>query len=288
MENAAIGKGFGHLPANRPSADEEASALAYDPAVYFEEYYRTLSRGTLTDRDTISPFVTELDSRFHFNAVENASISALARAEPIPPRGGLIRAWEHARRSQRRRLFDVGSGSGHWIGFFLEIGAVAEAVGCEISPRALAHLASRFAAAPVLAIAHDVADAPLPDTVVGPGFDYVTAIGVMFHIIEDDRWRRALRHLAAAARPGGLILIGGAFGEATRNVQFHGDDSRPLRDARPADGSYRVSKRLRSLEDWRAASALAGLEMVEVIRTGSDPALVTPENDLLVLRRPQG
>jgi SAM-dependent methyltransferase len=281
------GKGFGHLPANRPSIEEEAAAVSYDPAVYFDEYYRTIRREALTDRDTIGPFVSELDSRYHFNAVENAIIRALARAEPIPPRGGLITAWEHVRRGQTRRLFDVGSGSGHWIAFFLEAGVAAEAAGCEISPRALGHLKRRFGdVGQVKLVAHDISEAPLPEAILGAGFDYVTAIGVMFHIVDDERWSRALAHLAAAAKPGGLLLVGGAFGEATRNVQFHGDDTRPLRDARPADGTYRVSKRLRSLADWQAAASLAGLEIVDLIRTESDPALVTPENDLLVLKRP--
>jgi SAM-dependent methyltransferase len=286
MEPRGQEKGFGHVPANRPSAEEEAAAISYDPTVFFDEYYRALGRESLTDRDTIGPFVSELDARFHFNAVENAILRALARTEPIPPRGGLIRAWEHARRRQGRRLFDVGSGAGHWIRFFLETGTAAEALGSEIAPRALDHLRSRFAEKPaVRLIAHDIAAAALPEAEVGPGFDYVTAIGVMFHIVEDERWRRALIHLASATRPGGLILVGGEFGETTRTVQFHGDDARPLRDAKPTEGPYRVSKRLRSLADWRTAARAAGLEIAELIRTESDPALLTPENDLLVLRR---
>ena len=278
-------KGFSSLPSHRP--DAESPVVPYDAATFFDGFYRHKRAGALTDRDTLGPLLSELDAHFHFNAVENAILKALARVEPIPPRSGMIQAWEHALRREGRRLFDVGSGAGHWIEFFARIGRASEAVGCEIAPRALEHLHARFDPIEgVTILDHDIAEAAPPAELVGQGFDYVTAIGVMFHIVDDARWAAAVNHIASVLKPGGLALIGGEFGDTTRNVQHHADDAKPLRDAAPADGVFRVSKRVRSLSDWRRVADAAGLEVVDLIRSDADPGFVTPENDLLVLRRP--
>ena len=279
-------KGFAHLSARGPSLEQEESAVAYEATIFFDHIYKYGNDAALTDRDTIGPSISQLDSRFHFNSVENALLRALARAEPIPARGVLVRGWEYSLSRRGHRLFDVGSGAGHWIAFFREIGFVSEVVGCEISSRALSHLRRRFAETPgVSIIEHDIAAAPLSADQRAGGFDYVSAIGVMFHIVEDECWQRALIHVAEAVKPGGLVFVGGEFGHVTRNVQFHADDRNPLRGPGPGEAAYRVSKRVRALADWQGAAGAAGLEIVDLIRTGSDPAFVTPENDLLVLRR---
>lgn len=280
-------KGFADVAKNRP--EEGAEVVSYDAALFFDGMYRHSRPEVLRDRDTIGPFVTELDSRFHFNATENALIRALVHVEPIPQRGGLVRAWEHAVRSRGARLFDLGSGSGHWVQFFLDLGQATEAVACEIAPRALQHLHDIFDANPNVTVTdHNLAVEPLPADLAGDGFDFVTAIGVMFHIVDDSAWRTTIANLAAITKPGGLLLVGGEFGDTTRNVQFHADDAKPMRDVKPADGEpYRVSKRVRSLSDWEAALAATGnLEIVTTIFTEGAAGLVTPENNVLVLRRP--
>lgn len=272
-------KGFTNLPKHQPQVNDPTTPYRAD--IFFDAAYRHSRAEVLTDRDTIGPFASLLDARFHFNAVGNSIIRALTRQEPLPQRGALIRAWEHSRRG--RKVLDIGSGSGHWIDFFLSNGIASEATGCEIAPRSIDHLRSRFADNQSVSILdHDIVQGP-PESAA---FDYVCAIGVMFHIVEDDRWQAALENLAAAAKPGAILFIGGEFGATTRNAQFHADDHRPTRDAAPDDGVYRVSKRLRSMSHWQKAASLAGLEVVDLVRTDSDPALICPENDLLVLRRP--
>lgn len=55
-------------------------------------------------------------------------------------------------------------------------------------------------------------------------FDVINAIGVVFYIVEDDRWRQALANMRGLLEEGGVLLVGGEFGCITQNVQFHSRD----------------------------------------------------------------
>jgi ribosomal protein L32 len=72
-------------------------------------------------------------------------------------------------------------------------------------------------------------------------------------------------------------------------VQFHRvDGSNPGRSTtRAALRPERVNKRVRSLADWEKLAASLGASIAELVRSDADPAIQTPENDLLVLRLAQ-
>lgn len=160
---------------------------------------------------------------------------------------------------------------------------MAEAVGVEISPTMAAHLRSKYAGDSAVTILE--ADSAEPEFSAGQ-FDIVSAIGVMFHIVDDARWLAALANLAKALKPDGLLLVGGDFGNETRNVQFHRTDrfeSWAEHDA--AEDQTLVNKRVRSLAAWSEAAADCGLVIADLVRTEFAFGITTPENDLLVLRR---
>ena len=59
----------------------------------------------------------------------------------------------------------------------------------------------------------------------------------------------------------------------------------------PGHGSRRGScsgynKRVRALSTWVAEAARLGLEVVDLVRADRDYAITTPENDILLLRKP--
>ena len=89
--------------------------------------------------------------------------------------------------------------------------------------------------------------------------------------------------------PDGVILVGGEFGNETRNVQFHHEDNfetwREFKQAKPTIGQVRVNKRVRSLDEWQEAATSSGLVIVDLLHAENDPSLATPENNLLVLVR---
>jgi SAM-dependent methyltransferase len=124
----------------------------------------------------------------------------------------------------------------------------------------------------------DVCD-PLP---IEGSFDVVNAIGVMFHIVEDERWERAVANLAGRLAPDGVMIVGGQFGPVTHDVGFR----RPRGDGSGAGrGGAEVLKRLRSRRRWQRCAAQAGLHQVRYVRTRKSREIDAPESNLLVFGR---
>jgi SAM-dependent methyltransferase len=242
------------------------AASAYDAKRFFESWHRA-SGGTLADADTIAPGRSALASRYHYNAVENAIIEYLASHPGRPIRS----------------VLDIGSGAGHWIGFYRDVVGAETVVGVEISNGAVAELERAFGGE-VEVVQADVAS---PAFSLGREFDLVSAIGVMFHIVEDEAWEQALANLARHLAPDGALVVSGQFGFVTENVQFHRTDTfatwEEFRTA--AAGASLVNKRIRSLRRWRRAARRAGLRVEWLKRTAKSVSLELPENNVLVLRR---
>jgi SAM-dependent methyltransferase len=263
--------------------------VTYDGKSYFESFYRAGARDeAMPDRVTLG-MVTEPESRFHYNGVENSIIRAHVRMYPPPP-GVMASAWHEIQKRSGMRLLDVGSGTGHWIDFFISTFLVSHATGIEITDKMCAFLRGKYSGRPAVRIVN--ADVSSPSFFVqdlGGPFEYISAIGVLFHIVDDDKWRSAIANLSAALSPEGLMFVGDEFGVETRSVQFHNSDHfdtwREHDQATGREGELRVNKRVRSLADWQRAAGDAGLVLVDLVRTDRDPAITTPEADILVLRR---
>lgn len=264
--------------------------VPYDAKEYFESFYVATVEGEAKDSDTIGGAVTEPESRFHYNAVENAIIRGLLLLDPLPP-PMLIRARYALRQRARLSLIDIGSGTGHWIDFFRSTYQIAEVTSVEITERMSSFLRDKYAGQAVRVVSGDVSDAEFTDSTFEAPADYISAIGVMFHIVEDERWERSLANLARALKPDGVLVFGGEFGDETRDVQFHTVDTfSSWRDSRQggAEGEVRVNKRIRSLEMWRTALDRAGMEVVDVVITEKDERLAAPENNILIAVRSDG
>jgi len=239
----------------------------FDAKRYFESWHR--ASGSLEDSETIAPGADPLRTAYHYNAVENAIMDCLARQRLPSP----------------LTVLDVGSGAGHWIDFYRRVFGASSVVGLELSALAVEGLQAKYAGQ---------AEVEIAEGDVGAGgfslerrFGLVNAVGVMFHIVDDDRWERAVANLARQLEPGGLAVITGQFGHTTRNVQFHRRDDFSSWDEFRSPGSdvALVNKRIRSLRRWRACAATAGLEVVRRQRTQVSRAIPTPENNVLILQR---
>ena len=114
----------------------------------------------------------------------------------------------------------------------------------------------------------------------------INAIGVAFHIVDDQRWRQALANMSALLAERGVLLVGGEFGRITQDVQFHSrDEFADLAELMkpPPEREVFVNKRLRSLRYWRSAAPEVGLRVRRVVRTSRCLDIRTPENNVLVL-----
>lgn len=264
----------------------QTAETGYDAATFWDSFFKSGDGAALHDRDTIGPMVTVAASRFHFNAVENGIIRAVARQDEFPY-GWQVKTWEFAKRRAELRLVDIGSGTGHWIDFFRDALYVNSAIGIEVAAAAVHYLRSKYSGQTEVQIVEaDIGSIDFEPAKLEREADFISAIGVMFHIVDDERWLRALENMKAMLAPHGLMFIGGDFGATTRNLQYHRADSFDSLSATAVsedDGAVRVNKRVRSLANWHAAAAATSLAIVDLVRVDCDWTIHTPENDVLVL-----
>lgn len=134
------------------------------------------------------------------------------------------------------RVLDLGSGTGFYLDLWRELGA-GSIVGSDITDVAVTRLAQRH---PDLELVRfDAADDDLPWS--EQSFDAISAMDVLFHVVDDERFERALRNARRLLRPGGVLVFSDLF--------VHGEPWRAPHQA------------IRSLTQIAAAVGAAGLEL---------------------------
>jgi SAM-dependent methyltransferase len=135
-------------------------------------------------------------------------------------------------------VFEVATGSGVYVDFWRQQG-IARLVGIDLSEAASAAMRTRF---PQYHFhKRDLAEPGLAE-LVGTGFDLVTAVDVLYHIVDDEGFARSLENIAAVVAPGGLLAI--------HDIFLHGQTR---------EFGY---MRLRSLSDYTRALERAGFEVL--------------------------
>ena len=286
MRESESQREFDEAQRGSEAGDAERREVPCDEAVFFESFYAANVQGQVQDWMTMGS-ISEPEARFHYNSLENSIIRALLRIAP-PPADQAVRMWRAMQLRQDLRLLDVGSGTGHWIDFMRAAFLVQRAVGLEVTARMSAYLREKYAEEPGVEVRSLDVASPGALSELG-SFDLITAVGVLFHIVDDARWEAAVQNLAQALAPEGLLLISGELGSETRNVQFHRQDRfgswREFEGASAEDGGeVRVNKRVRSLARHVELAGRLGLEVLDVVRSDREPGITTAENDLIVLR----
>ncbi|QDV05756.1 hypothetical protein Poly30_12580 [Planctomycetes bacterium Poly30] len=225
--------------------EEAYAAYREAPQTFFERYHED----HFDERSLISPDWTWYETKYHYNLVENGIIDLLGRDSD---------------RIQVGDVLDVGSGTGHWIDFYAKTMEARSVTGVDFSELSSQALARRYEA--IESIRVDRMDITEHRPEFDGRFDLINAIGVMFHIVDDDLWRQAVGHFAGYLRPGGMAIVGGDFG--------------------PESQELGVMRRTRSLAMWEETLGAFGLEACGLKRFdwakgGINPGL---KNNLLAFR----
>ena len=225
--------------------EEAYAAYREAPQHFFERYHED----NFDERSLISPSWTWYETKYHYNLVENGIIDLLGG-----PGSGI----------DVGDVLDIGSGTGHWIEFYARIMEARSVTGADFSQLASKALAERYAGRPDLTV-HQL-DISQHRAEFDDSFDVINAIGVMFHIVDDDLWRAALGHMGKYLRRDGIAIIGGDFGPNTEELG--------------------VMRRTRSLELWEdTLDALdlevCGLELFDWAKGGINEGL---KNNLLAFQ----
>jgi SAM-dependent methyltransferase len=236
--------------------------------------------------------------------------------------GGALNAWMYRVRrrvflAELRRLglagrpelraLDIGSGTGFYVERWHELG-VREVTGSDLTTVAIEQLRRRFPTDRFERF--DVGGEELP--FAAGNFDAISALDVLFHIVDDERFARAIRNLHTLLVPGGTFVFSDNFVHGD-SVRVRHQASRPLEtiEAIVRESGFEIVRRrpmfvllnapvdsgARALHAWwkaltiasshselvgRTAGALAypiELALVERLREG-------PSTELMVCRRP--
>jgi len=154
-------------------------------------------------------------------------------------------------------VLDVGCGTGFFTAYYLERGG--HVTGIDIAPTSIERLRVRHPDSTF--ILGDVSETPITGT-----FAIVNAFDVLYHITDDGRWESAVRHLARAVAPGGVLLLTDVFAKFDRleshNVARTLDRYEPVLAAEGlrVEGLYETHVLLnRELGPFRFLNRLPGL-----------------------------
>jgi SAM-dependent methyltransferase len=123
------------------------------------------------------------------------------RARYVAELRGVTEALEAVGVTRADRVLDVGSGTGIWIDFWQRRGA-REVSGLDLTEKAVERLRARY---PDASFAQ--ADVAEPATTLPSDCDAVSVMSVLTHVTDDARFEQALRNIAAAVRPGGVLVM---------------------------------------------------------------------------------
>lgn len=132
---------------------------------------------------------------------------------------------------------DVGSGTGEYLKRWRELG-LTSITGSDLTSTAVGRLSGEHPSLTIFRMDISAHDAQFPQR-----YDAVSCMDVLFHIVEDDRFRQALGNLRRALKPGGLLFISDNFNHRTNARHEHLVD--------------------RDLGTYEAALRAAGLTVVE-------------------------
>lgn len=203
-----------------PSGDEHAMQMSFDPRHYWE---------------------TRLAGQ---DGLQGVGYTALGR----PYNEWLYRLRRRVFLRQMRscgidfaaaEVLDIGSGTGFYVDRWAELG-VRNITGVDLTAVAVTRLTRRYPA-----YRFHRADVGGDFTSLGLGrFDAISCMDVLFHVVDDEAYRRAIRNIGAALKPGGIAVLSNFF--------VHGATSRPT--------SHVVC---RSLETEEKTLTEAGLEILD-------------------------
>jgi 2-polyprenyl-3-methyl-5-hydroxy-6-metoxy-1,4-benzoquinol methylase len=129
--------------------------------------------------------------------------------------GSIIRSLRLER--SRFDALDIGSGTGFYVGEWLRR-SPRSLTGSDLTEAAVTRLQARFPQAEFIQC--DIG-AQLPASLAGRQFDVVSAMDMLFHIVEDDRYATAFINFARLVKPSGRLIFSENLMRTRKNTVPH-------------------------------------------------------------------
>lgn len=106
---------------------------------------------------------------------------------------------------QDKSVIDIGCGTGFFFEYFQNYQPTS-LTGIDITQASIDFLKEKFPLGRFFKV--DISEPILP---IEGNFDFISAMGVLYHIIDDNRFNQAVRNLSQILSPGGYIFISDTF-----------------------------------------------------------------------------
>lgn len=105
-------------------------------------------------------------------------------------------------------VLDVGAGTGFYLDLWRSLG-VRDVTAADISEFAVESLRARYP--DVTVVQADISQPTMPAALAGRQFDVVSAMDMLFHVVDDEAYQRALQNLVGLVKPDGLLVFSELF-----------------------------------------------------------------------------
>lgn len=102
-------------------------------------------------------------------------------------------------------VLDIGSGSGFYIDIWKQLG-VKNIMGCDITNVSVRNLKNKYPNGEFIEL--DISSNVIP---ISRKFDFISAFDVLFHIVDDDKYERAISNIYELLKPGGILIFSENF-----------------------------------------------------------------------------
>ncbi|WP_458720931.1 class I SAM-dependent DNA methyltransferase [Candidatus Nitrosocosmicus sp. R] len=102
-------------------------------------------------------------------------------------------------------ILDIGSGTGFYISLWKEL-MLPNVTGCDLTKTAVTNLKAKFPDFRFLEF--DIGDDTIP---ISEKFDIISAFDVLFHIVDDTKYLKALENIKNLLKPGGIFIFSENF-----------------------------------------------------------------------------
>ncbi|VFJ15008.1 class I SAM-dependent methyltransferase [Candidatus Nitrosocosmicus franklandus] len=102
-------------------------------------------------------------------------------------------------------VLDIGSGSGFYVDIWKHLG-VKNITGCDITSVSVKNLSNKYPEGEFLEF--DISSNVIP---ISKQFDYVTAFDVLFHIVDDEKYAKAISNIYNLLKPNGILFFSENF-----------------------------------------------------------------------------
>jgi SAM-dependent methyltransferase len=130
---------------------------------------------------------------------------------------------EHGIDPGKKRILDIGVGTGFYLDFWEKTGAKA-IVGLDVSEKSIAELKAKYRYHKF--VKQDISE---PGILGGEKYDIITAFDVLFHIVDEVKFEEALKNIRNWSHNTTKIIVSDSFLRKSRSPAFYEKDRTLLR-----------------------------------------------------------